>query len=192
VELDNAAFQPAVLGGAHTDVSADGYLDQFRQLVPEDHELGMPSPGKKRRVVFLKFWRSIVEAPVANHHLAVLDKSSLRDSDIHEGESNFKGFKIKQNRLNGDVDADGLRWVYFPNMQRDELICFQQGDLTMHSAGCNGQSSKITFPEHRQDHATFHTAFEDPMAPAGVAPRQSIETAVYVFFPEEPETLSKL
>lgn len=185
-EMATGSFQPPALGGAHTDVSADGYLQQLQAAIPDVHEFGKPSIGCKRRVLFLKFWRNFSETPIQNHHLAVLDKTSVVDSDIHEGEINFKGFPIKQNRLNGDVDDAKLRWVYFPNMTRDEVLCFQQGDLTLHSMG------DASFPEFRQHHATFHGAFEDPTAPKDIAPRQSIESAAFIFLPEEPEVVSKL
>jgi len=177
------AFQPPVVGGAHTDADAEAYLKQFRQAIPEDHELGMPAPGKKRRVVFLKFWRNVADTPILNHHLAVLDKTSLEDADICAGEFNFKGMIITQHRMKANVDVDKLRWVYFPRMHRDEILCFQQGDLTMHNA--EGQLS-VTFPPLRQDHATFHGAFVDPTAPSNAPPRQSLETAAFVFLPEEP------
>jgi hypothetical protein len=185
-------IQPPAVGGAHTDASAEGYLTQFRGLFPEGHALGTPAPGRKRRVVLLKFWRNIADSPIVNHHLAMLDKSSLADSDIQPAEIDFRGFKIKQNRLKGNVDTDKLQWVYFPRMQRDEVICFQQGDLTLHGPGLNGAPPKVTFPTSRQDHATFHGAFLDPTAPSDAAPRQSIEAAAFVFLPEEPESTSRL
>lgn len=185
-------FQPPAVGGAHTDVSAEGYLDQFRQGFPEGHPLGTPAAGRQRRVVFLKFWRNIADSPIVNHHLAMLDKSSLGDSDIHQAEIDFKGFRIKQNRLNADVDPDKLQWVYFPRMQRDEVICFQQGDLTLHGPALNGSPPTATFPASGQDHATFHGAFLDPMAPSDAAPRKSIEAAAFVFLPEESDLVSRL
>jgi len=182
----SVTFQPPALGGGHTDVNAEGYLQQLQAAIPDGHDLCKPSTGCKRRVVFLKFWRNISETPIQNHHLAVLDKTSIVDSDIHEDEINFKGIVIKQNRLNADVNDAKLRWVYFPNMNRDEVLCFQQGDLTLHSSG------DASFPEFRQHHATFHGAFEDPTASKDVAPRQSIESAAFIFLPEEPEVVSKL
>jgi len=185
------SFQPPAIGGGHTDVSAEGFLNQFRAAIPEQHELGKPGTGRKRRVVFLKFWRNVAETPIVNHHLAVLDKGSLGDSDIYEGEINFKGFSIKQNRLVEEVDTDKLAWVYFPAMHRDEVLCFQQGDLTMHGAR-NGEQPPITFPMSRRDHATFHGAIEDPTAPVDAPPRQSIEVAAFVFLPEEQAVQSKL
>jgi len=185
------AFQPPAVGGAHTDVNAEEYLKQFRGSVPEEHALGTPAPGRKRRVVFLKFWRNIADMPIVNHHLAMLDKSSIGDSNIHEAEINFKGMSIRQNRLNSDVDEGSLNWVYFPHMQRDEIICFQQGDMTMHGR-IGDEPPKVIFPESRQDHSTFHGAFVDPSAPSDAPPRQSIEVAAYVFLPEEPLASSKM
>merc|ERR1719350_518849 len=114
----------------------------------------------------------------------MIDKTSINDSEIEESEINFKGYSIKQNRLCKHIDVDKLRWVYFPSMKRDEIICFQQGDLTMHGLP-NGQS-EVTFPEGRQNHATFHSAFEDPTAPQDAYPRQSIECAAFVLLPEVP------
>jgi hypothetical protein len=185
-EENTASFQPPAIGGGHCDVSAQGYLDQFKM---NQHGLGAPVQGTKRRVVFLKFWRNVADTPIENHHLAMLDKRSIQDDDVCEGEINFGGFNIKQNRFKEDVDAAKLRWVYFPRMQRDEVLCFQQGDLTVHGGM---DAPTFTFPEHVVDHATFHGAFEDPGAPANAAPRRSIEAGVFVFLPEEPETMSRL
>lgn len=189
---EKSAFQPPAVGGGHTDVSADGYLQQFRGAIPEDHPMSAVSPGYKRRVLFLKFWRNMVETPIVNHHLAVLDKTSLDDSDMHEGEITFKGMDIKQNQFNSDVDFANLRWVYFPCMQRDEVLCFQQGDLTLHGPAGGALKQRVSFPEMRQDHATFHGAFHDPTAPLDAPARQSIECAAFVFLPEEPDTPARL
>jgi len=191
-EAGKPDFQPPAVGGGHTDVSAEGFLNQFRQAFPEGHEMSAVSLGCKRRVLFLKFWRNIVETPVVNHHLAMLDKGSLEDSDMHEAEINFKGFPIKQNRFNGDIDAGKLRWVYFPCMQKDEILCFQQGDLTLHASSDGDSPQRVSFPELRQNHSTFHGAFEDPTAPLDAPPRQSIECAAFVFLPEEPEIPARL
>merc|ERR1711988_1541364 len=138
-------------------------------ILGDRHALGAPPSGAKRRVVFLKFWRNIADTPIENHHLAVLDKGSIENDDIYEGEINFGGYKIKQNRLIDHVDAAKLRWVYFPRMQRDEVLCFQQGDLTVHASASGEQS--VSFPELRQDHATFHGAFHDPKASLHAPPR---------------------
>lgn len=195
-EEDATPYQPPALGGGHCDVSAQGYLDQFRgvwghsgELVKNQHGLDAPALGRRRRVVFVKFWRNIADTPIEDHHLAMLDKKSIQDDDIIEAELNFGGYKIMQNRLKEDIDASKLRWVYFPRMQRDEVLCFQQGDLTLHGSG---EAPTIKFPDHEVDHATFHGAFADPSAPANAAPRQSIEAGVFVFLPEEPETMSRL
>jgi hypothetical protein len=189
---DKSAFQPPAVGSAHTDVSAEGFLKQFRQQFPQDHPMSAVSPGHKRRVLFLKFWRNMVEAPIVNHHLAMLDKSSLDDSDMHEHEINFKGMPIKQNRFNDDIDFAKLRWVYFPCMRRDEVLCFQQGDLTIHGAEGGDLEQRVSFPESRQNHAVFHGAFYDPTAPVHVPPRQSIECAAFVFLPQEPDVPARL
>lgn len=183
-------LQPVALG-IHTDVSAQGCLNQFKGAFNSKHPLGSVAPGKKRRILFLKFWRSIdTEQPVQNHHLAMLDKSSFDDSEISELEIIFNGFPIKQYRLDGS-SRDKHHWVYFPSMKHDEIICFQQGDMTMHAGVCSESGGKstpsVTFPRSRQDHATFHTSFVDPTAPTGAPPRESVEAAAFVFFPEEPD-----
>jgi len=190
--LNDVAFQPPALGGGHTDVSAQGFLSQFRSAIPEHHDLSMLTAGHKRRVMYLKFWRSIAHSPVENHHLAMLDKGSIEDSEIYEYDLNFKGMLIKQNRLKSCVNADKLRWVYFPRMQRDEVICFQQGDMTIHTSLGDGVHQRTTFPQLQPDHSTFHGAFEDPTAPVGTAPRQSVEVAAFVLLPEELDVQAKL
>jgi hypothetical protein len=60
-------------------------------------------------------------------------------------------------------------WYYFPQMRRDEALVFK------------------VFDSKKDGRARFvpHTSFENPLAPAGAAPRRSIEVRTLAFFDED-------
>ena len=57
------------------------------------------------------------------------------------------------------------RWCYFSNMRPDEVLVFKGYDFDP------GRPARL-----------FHTAFDDPSAPAGAPPRASIEARAFAFF----------
>jgi hypothetical protein len=58
------------------------------------------------------------------------------------------------------------RWFWFPRMRRDEALVFK-----VYDSAADGRAR-----------LTPHTSFEDPSAPGGAAPRQSIEARAFAFF----------
>ena len=58
------------------------------------------------------------------------------------------------------------RWYWFPLMQREEALVFKVYDSL--------RDGRARF--------TAHTAFDDPSAPAGARPRESIEIRTLAFF----------
>ena len=67
-----------------------------------------------------------------------------------------------------DHNAAKHRWCYFPKMQMDEVLLFQQFETDTSLPG----------------RMTFHTAFVDPTARPDVPKRQSIECSAFLFFRE--------
>ncbi len=57
-------------------------------------------------------------------------------------------------------------WYWFPLMQREEALVFKVYDSL--------RDGRARF--------TAHTAFDDPTAPAGARPRESIEIRTLAFF----------
>jgi len=57
------------------------------------------------------------------------------------------------------------RWIYFPEMRRDEAIVF-----------------KVYDSDKNRARFTAHTSFNDPATPRGAPPRQSIEMRTFAFF----------
>jgi hypothetical protein len=61
----------------------------------------------------------------------------------------------------------GHRWYYFSEQQPDEVIL-----IRVHDSANDGRAR-----------LSFHTSFENPLAPADAPPRVSIEVRTLVFFP---------
>jgi hypothetical protein len=59
------------------------------------------------------------------------------------------------------------RWYYFSNMTPDEVLL-----IRIHDSASDGRAR-----------LSFHTSFENPLAPSDAPPRESIETRAFVFFP---------
>eukprot|EP00931_Biecheleriopsis_adriatica_P075212 TRINITY_DN49132_c0_g1_i1.p1 TRINITY_DN49132_c0_g1~~TRINITY_DN49132_c0_g1_i1.p1 ORF type:complete len:569 (+),score=82.65 TRINITY_DN49132_c0_g1_i1:136-1842(+) len=114
-----------------------------------------------RHFAIVNFWRSIGSAPVQNHHLTVLDPSSLEAQDIVPKEDVDAKDKSEHVRL---VQNDLQRWLYFPLMARHEVLAFTQYD------------TRSSF------HPTFHSAFVDPSCPPGAPARESIELRILCIF----------
>ncbi len=57
------------------------------------------------------------------------------------------------------------RWIYFPEMRRDEAVVF-----------------KVYDSDKNRARFTAHTSFADPATPPSAAPRQSIEMRAFAFF----------
>merc|ERR1711998_715677 len=75
------------------------------------------------------------------------------------------GKSSEQYRLH-PASADEHRWFYFPYMGKDELLIFKQYD--------SDPNARVRY--------CFHTAFNDPNAPADAPARQSIEVRAVALF----------
>jgi len=126
------------------------------------------------KYMIVNTWRSISDrAPVKNNHLTLLDCTSLTTPDdfvlatVHAG-------KIKsQQWLLNNAKKNFHRWVYYPNMVKNELLVFTQYDSD---------------PKATARH-TFHTSFKDPTASSDAPSRESVEVRLLCVFPNhEPNT----
>ena len=65
-----------------------------------------------------------------------------------------------------NAHSPGQRWYYYPGMTRDEALL-----LKCYDTACDGRTR-----------FTAHTGFENPNAPAGTPPRESIELRALLAF----------
>lgn len=175
-ENDNAAhgkFASYATAGIHTDSSPSGSDDVYTYVYKNKPEVEALIGNK--RYLYFNIWRSIDEQnPIKNNHLAVCDETSLsspedymfRDLWMRAPKSSpIPWYKIPQYTLNV---RNYLRhkWYYFPDMVKDEVICFKQADSDFRNSG----------------RMTFHCSVEDPSVDVDAPVRQSIEARLFCVF----------
>jgi hypothetical protein len=153
--LDNS--RPARF--VHIDVSDATAQGVYRKI---------ESQGTRKVSRFAQYnvWRAW-SAPPQDVPLAVCDARSIAAADLVPADAvfdkggeilfSFEGLLLKHNPQQ--------RWVYFANMQDDEVLVFKTNDTDASRAHC-----------------VAHGAFDDPSCPAAVGPRCSVEmrgTAVW-------------
>lgn len=118
--------------------------------------------------VSLDFWRTTgMAGPLKHMPLALCDASSIDASDIIP--TALEGI-APGGALTHHVSLahnGGQRWYYYPDMEAHEVLVFKLFQLMRNK---DGQPYR----------ACFHSAFEDPTAPADAQPRQSCEHRVSV------------
>ena len=144
-----------VVHNDYTDLSAP---QRIRDLLPADEA----AAALKKRYVYVNVWRSI-KGTVEEIPLGICDAQSLVDDDMILMDLKYKDRVGEIHRTRYSPDH---RWVYFPQMQPDELILLKCYDTEL-----DGRARW-----------TAHTAFEDPTSPANAARRQSIETRTIAFY----------
>lgn len=119
------------------------------------------------------FWRPILmEKPLTHMPLCVLDRNTCAIDDCVN--TKLVGFAP-----NGAASIMHLKynpnhkWYYYPNMTKDEVLCFTQIDA-MKGIDRSLPDAKVR--------GNFHTAFPDPTAPEQSEPRKSCEHRVQIYF----------
>jgi len=141
---------------AHNDYTEWSGPNRLREILPEEADELM-----KRRFAIIQVWRAI-HRPIQSHPLAMADARSIAFEDLMIAERRYphrvgQTYRLKYNPRH--------RWIYFPEMRRDEAIVFKVYD---------SDKSRARF--------TAHTSFEDPTTPSDAPPRQSIEARAFAFF----------
>ena len=156
-ELREAKKIREVVRRAHNDYTEWSGPQRVRDIVPDEAEDLL-----KRRFAIVQVWRPI-RHPVETFPLAICDARSVAPNDLVVSERRYP------NRI-GQTYAvtynPGHRWFWFPLMRREEALVFKVYDSL--------QDGTARF--------TAHTAFDDPTAPAGARPRESIEIRTLAFF----------
>lgn len=164
----NTPVQPYATNAIHTDSSCFHAEQLFQSMVSR-----MPTECCRGRFLYVNAWRNISDEPIEDNHLAVLDERTLVKPDDYIQMDLFAvGYDVLQYNLSMR-NASQHKWYYYPKMTKEEVLVFKQWDSDPSQSG----------------RMCFHTAFDNPSAPAGIANRQSIEVRAYVFLPDhEPNT----
>jgi hypothetical protein len=117
----------------------------------------------KHRFGIVNVWRPI-RGPVLDSPLALCDAQSFTDEDLIASDLVYP-------HVRGETSSvefkPGHRWYYFSEQQPDEVLL-----IRVHDSANDGRAR-----------LSFHTSFENPLAPPDAPPRESIEVRAMVFFP---------
>jgi hypothetical protein len=114
------------------------------------------------RFAIIQVWRPI-ERPAERDPLAIADARTLSPGDLIASERRYPDRVGEIYRVAYHPDHV---WFYFPRMRPDEALVF-----TVYDSARDGRPR-----------FSAHTAFDDPTAPPGAPPRQSIEARAFAVF----------
>ena len=142
---------------AHNDYTERSAPQRVRDLLGNEAEALLA-----RRFAVINVWRPI-RGPVRDMPLAVCDARSIAPGDLLATDLVYR-------ERTGEVYSLAFnpehRWLYFPNMARDETML-----IKCYDSAADGRAR-----------FTAHTAFSDPTRPADAPARESIETRTLAFF----------
>lgn len=158
----------------HNDygVSDHDFYDNLLAFGDENAANGWRSQFETNDVagyMIINFWRAVhMSEPVRHMPLAVLDAASVEKEDLIS--SGLKGF-THTGRITNQLSVrynENQRWYYYPDMTTEEV-------LVLNLFNYFKNPSDAAFKQ------CFHSAFENPLAPADAEERQSCEHRVNVF-----------
>jgi hypothetical protein len=115
----------------------------------------------KHRFGIVNVWRPL-RGPVLDSPLALCDARSFSDDDLIASDLVYAHVRGETSRVEYKPTH---RWYYFSEMHTDEALL-----IRIHDSANDGRAR-----------LSFHTSFENPLAPAA-PPRESIEVRALVFF----------
>jgi hypothetical protein len=145
-----------VVTRVHNDYTEWSGPQRVRDLLPEE------AGELLRRFAIIQVWRPI-RHPVETFPLAICDARSLSTENLVISERRYPNRVGQTYAITYDP---AHRWYWFPKMRRDEALVFK-----VYESLKDGRARW-----------TAHTAFDDPTAPPGARPRESIEIRTLAFF----------
>jgi hypothetical protein len=116
----------------------------------------------KHRFGVVNVWRPI-RGPVLDSPLALCDARSFTEEDLIATDLVYPHVRGETSSVEYKPNH---RWFYFSEMQPDEVLLIRVQDSE----------------DDGRARLSFHTSFENPLAPADAPPRESIEVRTLVFF----------
>ncbi|MEO1191723.1 MAG: CmcJ/NvfI family oxidoreductase [Pseudomonadota bacterium] len=141
----------------HNDYTEISGPQRVRDLLGEEAERLLSG-----RFAIINTWRPIT-GPVQRAPLGFLHPASLQPGDLVTTELRYED---RSGEIYEIAHSPEHRWLYVPQMQRDELLIFKCFD--------SAQDGRARFLPH--------SAFDDLATPDGAPARESIETRSLVFF----------
>ncbi len=123
------------------------------------------------RFAIINLWRNIAPEPVATHPIALCSAASVAPEDLVVFEIRY-GDRTGENYFS--KPAERHQWYFWPALTRDEALLIKQWDSAGELARSNGARGDGGAPDEPCTFS-FHTAFEDPLAPPDAPDRWSIE-----------------
>jgi hypothetical protein len=146
-----------VVRRVHNDYTEWSGPQRVRDLLPQEAEALL-----RRRFAIVQVWRPI-RHPVESFPLAICDARSIAPEDLVVSERRYPDRVGQTYAVTYNPEH---RWYWFPRMRREEALVFKVYDSVK-----DGRARW-----------SAHTAFDDPGAPAGARPRESIEIRTLAFF----------
>jgi hypothetical protein len=140
----------------HVDHTEKSGPQRVRDLLPEDAELLL-----RGRVQIINIWRPL-HGPLYDAPLAVCDGRTVGRRDLVASDLIYRD---RSGETYSVTYSPTHRWFYLPAMRPDEALLLKCYDSKV--------DGRVRFAPH--------TAFDDPTAPAGARPRESIELRTFVF-----------
>lgn len=142
---------------AHVDYTVRSGPERVRDLMGDEAEALL-----SKRVAEINVWRPIV-GPVIRSPLAVAEADSLNFEELIATDLVYED---RVGEIYEFAPNAAHRWVYFPDMTRDEVLLLKSYD--------SATDGRARF--------TPHTAFSHPGTPVDAPARQSIEVRAFLFF----------
>ncbi|KAF8220378.1 hypothetical protein L208DRAFT_1462693 [Tricholoma matsutake] len=159
-EIDDAPDRRQPVANAHVDQTTVSAIARVHRHLPAEDVPEL----LKRRFQLINLWRPI-SLPAIDWPLAFCDYKSVDpENDL------FPVSLVYPDREGETMGVDynpNQKWKYFHGMTPDEFVLIKCFDSIQ-------DGSVAVF--------TPHTAFKDPLTPAGTPPRESIEVRALVFY----------
>lgn len=137
----------------------------------------------KGRYALINVWRNIKSNPVQKLPLAMCQGPSVLTEDIITFEIHYTD-RVGENYF--IKHTPDHKWVYFPEMKRDEAILLKVWDSAGAAfAPADWKGGRVAAT------CAFHSAFEDPSSDPGAEDRESIEVRTVAFFPNQSDEVTE-
>jgi len=140
-----------------------------------------------RRWALVNVWRNIADTPVEDVPLALCNASTIDLDQLVTFEIRYKD-RVGENYFAQHRPHN--EWVYFPRMVKEEALVLKVWDTHGEQVRALDPVSGERLAAEQVDNGvktvpasfSFHSAFVDPSATEGCAPRQSIEVRTVVVY----------
>jgi hypothetical protein len=157
--------------------------DTLRAVLPEGTSLISDAMVEKSltdagRFAIINVWRNIAEEPVQTNPMAMCDGQTVEPEDLVTFEIHYAD-RIGENYFAKHHPRH--QFFYYPEMTRDEPMLLKQWDSDGGLARSGGEESDASSPGGPCTFS-FHSAFDDVLAPDDAPDRWSIEVRCIVIY----------